>query len=94
MHSPRLFHMRNHQFLFHVEINGIHCNHVMILLNLVNFSMLSRCKDCVNGKVNYIEFLENIKVDVRPGDLIGLSHQITNGCDQRENDRLGEQVVR
>ncbi|VDI45640.1 Hypothetical predicted protein [Mytilus galloprovincialis] len=57
-------------------------------------NMLSRCKDCVNGKVNYIEFLENIKVDVRPGDLIGLSHQITNGCDQRENDRLGEQVVR
>lgn len=58
------------------------------------FSMLSRCKDTVNGRVNYIEFLENLKVDVRPGDLLGLSHQITHGSDQRENDRLGEQVIR
>lgn len=57
-------------------------------------SMLSRCKDNVDGAVNYIEFLENLNVDVRPGDLVGLSHQIHTGCDQREAIRIGDQMIR
>jgi hypothetical protein len=44
--------------------------------------------------VNYVEFLEALKVDVRPGDLIGLSHQIHTGCDEREAIRMGDQMIR
>lgn len=58
------------------------------------FSMLSRCKENADGKVNYVEFLEALKVDVRPGDLIGLSHQIHTGCDEREAIRMGDQMIR
>jgi hypothetical protein len=56
--------------------------------------MLSRCKENADGKVNYVEFLEALKVDVRPGDLIGLSHQIHTGCDEREAIRMGDQMIR
>ena len=56
--------------------------------------MLKRCNDCTNNKVNYIEFLERLKVDVVPGDLTGLSTQIHQGSDEREAVRMGNHMAR
>jgi len=56
--------------------------------------MLEKCLDCGNGRVNYVEFIEKLGVDIRPGDLQGLSTQIYDGSHERENDRVGEQVIR
>lgn len=56
--------------------------------------MLVRCTDQANGKVNYVEFLEKMNVDVTPGDLKGLSTQIFDGSNERESIRLGDQITR
>lgn len=47
-------------------------------------SMMSRCNNRTEKEINYVEFLEKLKVDVRPGDVHGLSTQISNGSFQRE----------
>jgi len=49
--------------------------------------MLNRCDDCTDTQVNYVEFLEKLKVDVKPGDLQGLSTQIFDGNNDREMRR-------
>jgi len=51
------------------------------------FSMIGRCEDRTETHVNYVEFLEQLKVDVRPGDLNGLSTQIYAGSHERERRR-------
>ncbi|KAK3098848.1 hypothetical protein FSP39_023679 [Pinctada imbricata] len=56
--------------------------------------LLKRCNDCTANKVNYIEFLERLKVDVVPGDLIGLSTQIHQGSDEREAVRMHNHMSR
>lgn len=47
-------------------------------------NMLSRCEDRSDSQVNYVEFLDKLKVDVKPSDLEGLSTQIFNGSLDRE----------
>jgi hypothetical protein len=49
--------------------------------------MLNRCEDRTDSQVNYVEFLEKLKVDVKPSDLEGLSTQIFNGSIEREIKR-------
>ncbi|XP_041351388.1 EF-hand calcium-binding domain-containing protein 6-like [Gigantopelta aegis] len=56
--------------------------------------MLKRCAVHHDGKVNYIEFLENLNIDVAPGDLIGLSKQIIDGSDKAEFLRLEDHYKR
>jgi hypothetical protein len=56
--------------------------------------MVSRCKDCSNNLINYVEFLEMLNVDVRPGDLIGLSSQIQHGSEEREAIRIKNHIAR
>ncbi|OWF48504.1 EF-hand calcium-binding domain-containing protein 6 [Mizuhopecten yessoensis] len=56
--------------------------------------MLQRCEDCGNSKVNYVEFLEKLHVDVTPGDLLGLSTQIHDESHVRENFRCRDQLDR
>lgn len=51
---------------------------------IVYCSMINRCEDRTETQVNYVEFLEKLKVDVRPGDLQGLSTQIFEGNKERE----------
>ena len=46
--------------------------------------MLNRCENRTESQVNYVEFLEMLKVDVKPSDLEGLSTQIFNGSIERE----------
>ncbi|KAH3735163.1 hypothetical protein DPMN_041624, partial [Dreissena polymorpha] len=50
-------------------------------------SMIGRCTDRTETHVNYVEFLEKLQVDVRPGDLQGLSTQIFEGSHERERRR-------
>nr|XP_022292188.1 EF-hand calcium-binding domain-containing protein 6-like isoform X2 [Crassostrea virginica] len=57
-------------------------------------SMVSRCQDCPNNLINYVEFLEMLNVDVRPGDLIGLSSQIQQSSEEREAIRVKNHIVR
>ncbi|XP_023929939.1 EF-hand calcium-binding domain-containing protein 6 [Lingula anatina] len=47
-------------------------------------NMLSRCESHANDKVNYVEFMIRLGVDVKPGDVVGLSTQITEGSKQEE----------
>lgn len=49
--------------------------------------MINRCEDRTDTQVNYVEFLEKLNVDVRPGDLQGLSTQIFDGNREREMKR-------
>ncbi|KAL8588470.1 hypothetical protein ACOMHN_054049 [Nucella lapillus] len=56
--------------------------------------MLERCEDRREGKVNYVEFLTKLKVDVRPGDLVGLSTQIMDSSGRAEVRRQTDQYVR
>lgn len=58
------------------------------------FSLLSQCGDRPEGKVNYLEFLNNLKVDVHPGDLIGLSSQIVDNSSLAELKRQSDQFIR
>ncbi|XP_076466442.1 EF-hand calcium-binding domain-containing protein 6-like [Babylonia areolata] len=56
--------------------------------------MLTRCEDRREGKVNYVEFLTKLKVDVQPGDLVGLSTQIMDSSGRAELRRQTDQHVR
>ena len=58
------------------------------------FSLLKRCVAYPDGKINYIEFLERLNIDVSPGDLLGLSKQIADGSDKAELRRLDDQYKR
>lgn len=56
--------------------------------------MLNRCEDKTDKMVNYVEFLEKLNVDVRPGDLGGLSTQIFEGSHEREKKRQEDLLYR
>ena len=56
--------------------------------------MVNRCEDKTDKMVNYVEFLEKLKVDVRPGDLGGLSTQIFDGSNDREKKRQEDLLYR
>lgn len=56
--------------------------------------MVSRCQDCSNNMINYVEFLEMLNVDVQPGDLVGLSSQIQSGSEEREAIRVKNHIAR
>ncbi|ESO84984.1 hypothetical protein LOTGIDRAFT_236027 [Lottia gigantea] len=57
--------------------------------------LVSNCKSLgSDAKVNYIEFLENLKVEVSPGDLCGLSSQIYAGSKVAEHVRHSDHINR
>ena len=53
--------------------------------------MVSRVKDRADGKISYVEFLQNLGVTVSPGDLEGVSTQIHNNNIKSETRRLNDQ---
>ena len=53
--------------------------------------MVSRVKDQADGRISYVEFLQNLGVTVSPGDLEGVSTQIHNGNIKSETKRLNDQ---
>ncbi|CAH1799481.1 unnamed protein product [Owenia fusiformis] len=57
-------------------------------------NMVLRCEERDDEKVNYVEFMEKLGVDVKPGDVIGLSTQITDGSSAAETKRLQDQIYR
>lgn len=56
--------------------------------------LLGRCEDRSESRVNYVEFLTKLKVDVRPGDLVGLSSQIMDSSGRAEMHRQNDQFIR
>ena len=58
----------------------------------MSFSMMTRIteKDDI-GKVNYVEFLLQLNVIVKPGDLTGVSTQIQRGSDQTQEKHSQDQ---
>ncbi|KAK7503096.1 hypothetical protein BaRGS_00005722 [Batillaria attramentaria] len=56
--------------------------------------LLGRCEDRSDSRVNYVEFLTKLKVDVRPGDLVGLSSQIMDSSGRAEIRRQNDQYIR
>ncbi|XP_069133814.1 EF-hand calcium-binding domain-containing protein 6-like isoform X1 [Argopecten irradians] len=69
-------------------------NYVLTISDEHFSHMLQRCSDCGNGRVNYVEFLEKLNVDVTPGDLLGLSTQIHEESHVREDFRCRDQIER
>ena len=58
-------------------------------------SLVSRIKDkSEDGKVSYIEFFTRLGVTIKPGDLEGLSTQITKGSEEAEQLRNSDLVNR
>ena len=57
-------------------------------------SLLDRCEDKTDNKINYVEFLTKLKVDVQPGDLVGLSTQIMDSSGRAELRRMADQFNR
>ncbi|CAL1541366.1 unnamed protein product [Lymnaea stagnalis] len=47
-------------------------------------NLITRCTDFKEGKVNYMEFLARLGVDVRPGDIHGVSSQIMESSGRAE----------
>ncbi|RUS70512.1 hypothetical protein EGW08_021724 [Elysia chlorotica] len=56
--------------------------------------LVSRCQDFQGGKVNYMEFIKLLGVDVSPGDVTGLSTQIMHGSHQAEMRRQADLLDR
>lgn len=57
-------------------------------------SMMSHIRDTEGDKVNYIEWLARLGVDIKPGDIAGLSTQIFNSHNEEMEKRFGDQVAR
>lgn len=57
-------------------------------------NLVSRCQDFQGGKVNYMEFIQLLGVDVSPGDVTGLSSQIMHGSHQAEMRRQADLLNR
>ena len=51
------------------------------------FSLVNRCTDFKDGKVNYMELIRRLGVEISPGDVVGLSTQIMYGSGQAEMRR-------
>ncbi|XP_053398276.1 EF-hand calcium-binding domain-containing protein 6-like [Mercenaria mercenaria] len=71
----------------HKNLRKVIDNYVLPVSDEHFQSMLCRCEDRTDSQVNYVEFLEKLKVDVKPSDLNGLSTQIFNGSIEREFKR-------
>lgn len=56
--------------------------------------MISRIEDREGDKVNYVEWLAKLGVDVRPGDITGLSTQIYNSHNTEMDKRYNDQIMR
>lgn len=74
----------------HTNLKKVLDNYVLPVSNEHLQSMINRCSDKTDSHVNYIEFLEKLNVDVKPGDLQGLSTQIFDGSNDREMKRLDD----
>uniref|UniRef100_A0A2C9KUP1 EF-hand domain-containing protein n=1 Tax=Biomphalaria glabrata TaxID=6526 RepID=A0A2C9KUP1_BIOGL len=57
-------------------------------------NLINRCSDFKDGKVNYMEFLTRLGVDISPGDVTGVSAQITDGSNLAELKRNMDQINR
>ncbi|XP_052809717.1 EF-hand calcium-binding domain-containing protein 6-like isoform X2 [Mya arenaria] len=78
---------KNDGHISHRNLKKVLDNYVLPVSDEHLQSMISRCEDRTESKVNYVQFLEKLKVDVRPGDLNGLSTQIFDGSHDRERRR-------
>ena len=58
------------------------------------YSMMSRMEDVDGEKVNYVEWLAKLGVDVKPGDITGLSTQIFNSHNTEMDKRYNDQIAR
>lgn len=56
--------------------------------------MMSRMEDVDGEKVNYVEWLAKLGVDVKPGDITGLSTQIFNSHNTEMDKRYNDQIAR
>ena len=56
--------------------------------------MMSRMEDVDGEKVNYVEWLGKLGVDVKPGDITGLSTQIFNSHNTEMDKRYNDQIAR
>ncbi|XP_074648584.1 EF-hand calcium-binding domain-containing protein 6-like [Tubulanus polymorphus] len=56
--------------------------------------LLKRCDEREDGKVNYLDFLIKLGIDVQPTDKTGLSTQIYDGSEAAERRRLDDLVAR
>lgn len=66
---------------------------VTIMLHHV-VSMMSHIRDVEGEKVNYVEWLSRLGVDVKPGDISGLSTQIFNAHNKEMDKRYDDQTAR
>ena len=55
---------------------------------------MAQIQDCDGDKVNYVEWLARLGVDVSPGDLSGLSTQIFNAHNKEMDKRHKIQTTR
>ncbi|KAL4233424.1 EF-hand calcium-binding domain-containing protein 6 [Mactra antiquata] len=79
--------MKQNGFISHRNLKKVIDNYVLPVSDEHFQSMLNRCNNRTETEVNYVEFLEKLKVDVKPGDVEGLSTQIFNGSIEREVQR-------
>jgi len=56
--------------------------------------MMRRLTDTEGDKVNYVEWLSKLGVDVQPGDLTGISTQIFNSHNKEMDQRYNDQQAR
>lgn len=56
--------------------------------------MMAKIEDTQGDKVNYVEWLAKLGVDVQPGDITGLSTQIFNSHNQQMDQRFNDQQAR
>ena len=64
------------------------------MATLTIHSMMSKIEDVQGDKVNYVEWLAKLGVDVKPGDITGLSTQIFNSHNDEMNKRFTDQLTR
>ncbi|KAH9512262.1 hypothetical protein Btru_041326 [Bulinus truncatus] len=57
-------------------------------------NLINRCTNFKDGKVNYMELLAILGIDVSPGDVTGISAQITDGSNIAEFKRNIDQINR
>ncbi|XP_039599353.1 EF-hand calcium-binding domain-containing protein 6-like, partial [Polypterus senegalus] len=52
------------------------------------------CKNLTTGEIFYKQFLDSLGVSVQPGDLAGVSTQVSEGSQQREEERRADHSER
>ena len=59
------------------------------IFSFIPYRMWSRCEE-TDGKIMFSDFLQMLKVDVSPGDLVGTSTHIQVLSDLTEQQRMAD----